>query len=168
MLLNKYFRIEKNNLQSTVIGNIRFETEKTSGIIISIAYFGEALYYSKTCKFRNDNYTRAINNYLGFSIDKSAYGVMSKGNLNELMNLFNFNEEEKERVLEQLQTYYISRKIGDAYLELFSIQQQKEIISNLKQLLLKDNEFLIEVRKQELEKELLLKNDSFKNKLNKV
>lgn len=158
------------NAQGVIFGDIRIVKEKQRGVIIECSYFGE---FTKPndCKhmFRNKEYTRQLSNYLGYTIDKTDYTEMDKSNLERLIDINNFEEEEKEQVLSILETYYVSRKIGYAYLKFFEIIQRKNLIKNIKEELLNDNNFVKEVLKNELEKELKNKQENiYQKKLNKV
>ncbi len=166
MKYKNYTKIEVPNNQSTYIGQIMVITEKSQGIIIGISYFND--FNSKDNKglFRNVNYTRQLNNHLGYSLNKNDYVEMSVSNLKELMELNNFNNEEKNIVLNILQTYYISRLIGDAYLVFFNILQEKQMFEKIRQDLLNDESFKKEVLKDFLDSNLGV--NGVKKKFNKI
>lgn len=162
-LYRRYTRFEDNK-QSSVYGSIRVVRELSKGVIIECSYFGEN--FKENHMFRNKDYTRQLNNHLGYSINKDSYTEMSVSNLKELLNKYNFTEDEQKIVLEHTQTYYISYRIGDAYLEFFSILQAKEMLEVVKKNLLLDEDFKKEVLKDFLDNNLVVNNTS--KKINKI
>ena len=137
------------------------------GIIMEVSYFGGGFKYENDSKlYINQAYIRTYNKTVRFSSDN--HNRMNGDNLKKLCEEYNLSQEEKNRVLNHLQTYYIDRFIGDAYLDFFTIIQEREIKKAYFNQFLENPAVRSQIIKEFFDSELAVKNNTQVNKLNKI
>lgn len=151
--------------RTSYFGEIRV-VYNDNGIVMEVSYFGEGFSRESNSRlYVNQAYIRTYNNTVRFKSDN--HNRMESSHIKQLCNEYNLTDNEKNRVLKHIETYYVSRKIGDAYLEFFAIIQSREIEKAYKNMFLNDPAIRTQIIKEYFESELAVKNNQPK-KVNKI